>query len=183
MQFKVFPMPKKINISKTISDFSSTILIVCDPTLSDNTKKHVASFRKAISPFFSDKLAIISAPSKAESTLLTIKMVKTGINQQGYKLKAQTKKGITLTATDEAGILYGLETLKQIILQTGSQVPEFEITDHPDFPARGFMLDVSRAKVPSMETLRNLIDIMVTLKLNQLQLYIEHTFAFTDHET
>ncbi|HEY3243438.1 MAG TPA: beta-N-acetylhexosaminidase [Phycisphaerae bacterium] len=48
----------------------------------------------------------------------------------------------------------------------------------PDFAHRGLLLDVSRGKVPTLDTLRHLADRMAELKLNQLQLYIEHAFDF-----
>ena len=37
------------------------------------------------------------------------------------------------------------------------------------------MLDISRDKVPTMATLFHLIDRLAGWKINQLQLYIEHT--------
>ena len=43
------------------------------------------------------------------------------------------------------------------------------------------MLDISRDRVPSMQTLYELIDLFAELKMNQLQLYTEHTFAYRDH--
>ena len=43
------------------------------------------------------------------------------------------------------------------------------------------MLDVSRCKVPTLDTLFELVDMLAGLKLNQLQLYTEHTFAYRDH--
>jgi len=57
-----------------------------------------------------------------------------------------------------------------------------EIVDQPDFPVRGVMLDVSRDKVPTMETVKMLADDLAALKINQLQLYMEHTFAYQGHE-
>lgn len=48
-------------------------------------------------------------------------------------------------------------------------------------PVRGFMLDVSRGRVPTMPTLRALIRLLAQLRYNQLQLYVEHTYAFKDH--
>lgn len=49
-------------------------------------------------------------------------------------------------------------------------------------PVRGFMLDVSRGRVPTMSALFSLIDVLEKLRFNQLQLYVEHTFAFARHE-
>jgi hypothetical protein len=43
------------------------------------------------------------------------------------------------------------------------------------------MLDLSRDKVPTMQTLYDLIDLFSQWKINQVQLYIEHTFAYRGH--
>ncbi len=43
------------------------------------------------------------------------------------------------------------------------------------------MLDISRCKVPQMRTLFRMVEKMAAMKLNQLQLYTEHTFAFQNH--
>ena len=56
------------------------------------------------------------------------------------------------------------------------------ITDWPDLAVRGVMLDFSRDKVPTMETLLALVDRLASWNVNQLHLYTEHTFAFRDHE-
>lgn len=48
---------------------------------------------------------------------------------------------------------------------------------------RGFMLDVSRGRVPTMRALFELVELLAKLGYNQLQLYVEHTFAFRGHET
>ena len=44
------------------------------------------------------------------------------------------------------------------------------------------MLDVARDRVPTIETLFALVDRLAGWKLNQLQLYMEHTFAYAGHE-
>ncbi len=49
------------------------------------------------------------------------------------------------------------------------------------FPHRGYMLDVSRGKVPRMEGLLAWIDLLADLGFNHFQLYIEHTFAYRNH--
>ena len=45
------------------------------------------------------------------------------------------------------------------------------------FQHRAYMLDISRDKVPTMSTLRLLVELLARFGYNQLQLYIEHTFA------
>ena len=51
------------------------------------------------------------------------------------------------------------------------------------FEARGYMLDVSRDRVPTVRTLRLVIDILARCRYNQFQLYTEHTFAYSAHPT
>lgn len=46
---------------------------------------------------------------------------------------------------------------------------------------RGYQLDISRTKVPTMETLYRIVDILSELDYNQFQLYTEHTFAYPGH--
>lgn len=104
-----------------------------------------------------------------------------GIKMEGYRLEIDPS-GITVTASGDRGAFYGIQTLKQIIRQSGDGALRcLEITDEPVFETRSVMLDISRNKVPSMETIFNLVDIWSELKLNQLQLYTEHTFAYKVH--
>ena len=96
--------------------------------------------------------------------------------------------GIALDAHDEAGALYGLALLRQLIRAASLGQPAAAVTlpclrivDWPDFPTRGVLLDVSRDKVPTMETLFGLVDLLAEWRVNQLQLYIVHTFAYRQH--
>lgn len=98
---------------------------------------------------------------------------------QGYRLTI-TPDAITLIGHDDAGLFYGRQTLSQLA-RVG--LPCCELEDWPDFPNRGVMLDVSRDKVPTMATLLAIVDELSSWKVNQLQLYTEHTFAFANHET
>jgi len=99
---------------------------------------------------------------------------------QGYRLSIGAG-GIQIIGGDSAGVFYGVCTLVQLLQTYGSKVPFLEIADAPDFPTRGVMLDISRDKVPTMATLYVLIDMMASWKINHLQLYMEHTFAYQEH--
>jgi hexosaminidase len=101
---------------------------------------------------------------------------------QGYILSI-TSHAAAIAADDPAGAFYAQQTLVQLQRQFPDALPCIEIEDWPDFPARGFMLDISRDKVPTMQTLFALVDQLAELKINQLQLYTEHTFAYRDHAT
>ncbi len=99
---------------------------------------------------------------------------------EGYELRIGASGAITITAADDAGLFYGRATLAQ--LRTFGDVPVGIIRDWPDLAVRGVMLDCSRDKVPSLATLRDLIDRLASWKVNHVELYCEHTFAYVDHE-
>jgi hypothetical protein len=101
-------------------------------------------------------------------------------NAESYRLSIAAD-GITLIAADTAGAWYGVCTLRQIVQQAAPQLPLLVIDDAPDFPQRGVMLDVSRDKVPTMATLYALIDRLAGWKINHVELYLEHTFAYPSH--
>jgi hypothetical protein len=100
--------------------------------------------------------------------------------EEAYLLSI-TPDRIMIEAGNAAGIFYGKKTLEQMRAQYSGGLPCLEIADWPDFPVRGFYHDVTRGKVPTLKTLMALADTCARYKLNQLQLYIEHTFAFRRH--
>ncbi len=100
---------------------------------------------------------------------------------QGYRLTV-SGEGLVIAAHDLAGLFYGVQTLQQLLKTEGPTLPQLVIDDWPDFPTRGVMHDISRGKESTMETLYALIDRLASWKVNQFQLYTEHTFAYQKHE-
>jgi hypothetical protein len=99
---------------------------------------------------------------------------------QGYVLRI-TAESVELTGSDAAGLFYGEATLAQLARSNGGSLPVGTIRDHPDLPVRGVMLDISRDKVPTLASACAVIDRLAGLKVNQVQLYSEHTFAYSGH--
>ena len=99
---------------------------------------------------------------------------------QSYGLDI-TSTGITITAGDDAGAYYGLQTLRDIIKNEGASLRCLKILDWPDFGRRGVYHDCSRGKVPTLETLKQLVVRLAHWKINELSLYIEDVFTFTRH--
>ena len=100
--------------------------------------------------------------------------------REAYQLEIRRGQ-VVITHSSPAGAFYARQTLQQIQRQCHGSIPAVRIEDYPDFPARGVMLDISRDKVPTMQTLYELVDLLAQWKINQLQLYTEHTFAYQNH--
>jgi hexosaminidase len=107
------------------------------------------------------------------------------LKAQGYRLAVDPER-VEITGADEAGLFYGVVTLVQMVTaqagESGVELACARVEDWPDFANRGVMLDVSRDRVPTMETLYDLVELLASWKINQVQLYMEHTFAYRGHE-
>lgn len=97
------------------------------------------------------------------------------LGPEAYRLTV-TAQGVRAFYGAPAGALYAMMTLRQLAAQG---LPLCEIEDAPALAIRGYMLDISRGKVPAMETLKALADGLARLKYNHLELYIEgFSFAY-----
>lgn len=104
------------------------------------------------------------------------------LGPQEYLLRIADPGGrrpiVNIRGGDCQGLRWGVQTLRQIILQCGPVLPALHIQDRPAYPTRIYSLDVTRGRVPTMDWLRHWADILALYKFNQLQLYIEHTMTF-----
>lgn len=125
--------------------------------------------------------------SSAEAPRVELRVESTGLPPQGYTLEVDAA-GARISGADRAGVLHGAATLAQWIRlhpRDGGVPPrlrQLRVADWPDLRRRGVMLDVSRDKVPTLATLLALVDRLAGWKVNELQLYVEHTFAYRGHE-
>ena len=101
---------------------------------------------------------------------------------EGYALKI-SKRGIEVQFREASGLHAAMATLRQLLRQFGRKLPCLKIRDWPDFARRGVMLDISRGRVPKLETLLNLAERLADFKINELQLYTEHTFAYRKYKS
>ncbi|UCC29535.1 MAG: family 20 glycosylhydrolase [Phycisphaerales bacterium] len=113
-------------------------------------------------------------------------------HRDGYRLNVRPQ-GIELEGGSAAGCFHGLQTLTQLSIADRGQsvdsperpihnpsaLPCCTVVDWPDFQTRGLLHDVTRGKVPTLETLELLVDRLALLKVNQLQVNIEHAFVFS----
>lgn len=113
---------------------------------------------------------------KAGDTVLTIDST---LPADHYTLTI-TPAGITLAAGGDEALCNGVQTLCQYIEQHGAVLPALTVEDWPDLANRGYYQDCSRGRVPKMDYLKQVADILCRYKINQWQLYIEHTYLFRD---
>jgi hypothetical protein len=180
----LLPEPREIKLtSGTLQLTDSKFIVIPNPTFYFEG----AEAQRALSEFADVTWHLYAAPYLPTEKVglqfeLQASTSRSDKDSQSYMLDI-TDNGIRICALNQTGAFYGVMTLVQLLKQYGDKLPQLRILDHPDFAARGIMLDVSRDKVPTMKTLFALVDKLASLKLNQLQLYTEHTFAYQKHPT
>ena len=98
---------------------------------------------------------------------------------QEYNIKI-TPDGLTVSGGDGAAVLYGVQTVCQMVMQCGGVLACAEVHDAPDILHRGYFLDETRGRVLSLPYLKEIADRLSRYKINEFQLYIEHTYLFRD---
>lgn len=102
-----------------------------------------------------------------------------GIGDESYSMVARPESGVRITGSDRAGLFYGVQTLIALLedaarpssKEIGPVVPAVVIQDQPHFGYRGLHLDVAR-NFQTVETVRKLLDLMATYKLNRFHLHL-----------
>ncbi|RTL59954.1 MAG: beta-N-acetylhexosaminidase [Sphingobacteriales bacterium] len=117
---------------------------------------------------------------KASISLLINKTADKTIGKEGYQLTVGAS-GVTISANDNAGLFYGVQTLLQLfpadvekkngLKDASIALPFAEITDYPRFGWRGLMFDVSRHFFTKQEV-KDFIDQMVKYKYNILHWHL-----------
>lgn len=93
-----------------------------------------------------------------------------------------TPASIVVRGGSNEAVLHGVVTLGQWLRRHGACLPCLYVTDHPDMPNRGYYQDISRGRIPTLDSLKEMADWLCRAKINEWQLYVEHTYLFR-HES
>jgi hexosaminidase len=160
-QIALIPKPKSFQIEKATLKLNQVFRIF-DNSLSGHDYTH---FLNTGCLHGIDYKCINSSYERSE---IIIKKSRGTEIKESYLLRIDPK-GIEINASDYGGVLYAIETLKQILLQTWNEkefnIPCMVIQDEPAFKFRGFMLDASRHYQP-VAIVKHILDYMLSLKLN-----------------
>ena len=82
-------------------------------------------------------------------------------------------KGITVTSSCDTGLFRAATSLRQMLIREKGVLPCLTLRDKPDIARRGYMVDISRGRMPKVDTIKRMADYLASLKYNELQLYME----------
>ena len=174
----LLPRPRRLERREGALALRDGMPIVLEAAAGDRDFASALALRDAVAAASGVRLAI-ETHTRSHDLGPRVELHREADLGESYHL-AVSRDAASVLGAGPAGLRYGAETLAQLVDARG-RLPACSAEDAPDFPLRGLMLDVSRGKVPSDETLRRVVDLCVRLKLNALMLYTEHTFRFRRH--
>jgi hexosaminidase len=126
------------------------------------------------------QITLDSKGSNADIVLNINKKADPVIGDEGYALSV-TSSRISISANKPAGLLYGVQTLLQLLppqIESDRpepgivwQIPQVEITDYPRVAWRGLMLDVARHFF-TVDEVKRYLDNMVKYKYNRFHWHL-----------
>ncbi|UZR99266.1 family 20 glycosylhydrolase [Chondrinema litorale] len=119
------------------------------------------------------------APSGDKNITLAVKSQNVnGKTEDAYQLEVSATKGVSIEATNPAGVFYGIQSLIGMIPPTelkdkpsAIKLKEITVKDAPAFDYRGLHLDVSR-NFHTKEAVLQLLDLMAFYKLNKFHFHL-----------
>jgi hypothetical protein len=177
MDIITIPFPRSLVPHEGCFDLADPRNRIVLLTGDDRIRRIVLALNDEIAAASGRQLPVEQSDSTSARSI-RISISEPGASPEPYTLSI-TPDAVIINGAGEAGAFYGIQTLRQIIRTNGLKIPCCEIDDSPDFPNRGFYHDVTRGKVPTLATIKSLIDTLAFYKINQLQLYVEHAFAFS----
>jgi len=161
----IVPTPNKIELLEGQMDLKTKYSIDIDESLNLNF-----DFAKSLMSRVSN---IISNDKEADIKLIFVD----NLAKESYELNINNDS-ISIFASDRAGALYGLQSLKQIFLVAkleNTPIRNLKINDSPKFSYRGMLLDISR-NFYGPKKIKQILDYLSFFKINYLD------FRLTDDE-
>lgn len=161
-QLGLVPWPGHLVDKKTTMKLGQAVNLQVDPV--------AATSALAVLNLLTD-LGIKSVDTAAVTIRLSF-IEQPELGREGYSLIIGND--IHISAQTDAGLFYGIQTLKQLLpvsAQASYEVPQVEVTDIPQYAWRGSMVDVAR-NFFSIDYLKKHIERMAAFKLNKLHLHL-----------
>ena len=161
--YEIIPLPQEIKPTSGVFVLNSKTLIVY-PKSNKKMEQNADFLIQYIHQATGYKL---KKSTKYSPNSIILKVGLSTDHVEAYQLKVYTQH-ITITGASEAGVFYGIQTLrKSIPISNKSDIsfPGVEINDYPRFAYRGAHLDVSRHFF-SADSIKRFIDMLALHNIN-----------------
>ena len=113
--------------------------------------------------------SITIGKAKKNDIYLSLSQADEQLGKEGYVLAINNK--VSIEAPTTQGVFWGTRTLLQMLYRQEATLAKGTTRDWPEFPSRGFMLDVGR-KFFTLDYLKQQIKVMSFYKMNEFQIHL-----------
>lgn len=168
--YRIIPLPKQISLVAGKEFVLNKSVKIVYPGANPKMKQNAA----LLSDFIKESTGLqLQATTAAANKTIELKLTSTMDGAEAYQLEVTPSK-IIIRAKTEAGVFYGIQTLRKSLPQTKcAQVvlPAVQIADAPRFGYRGMMLDVGR-HMYSVDFIKRYIDILALHNINNFHWHL-----------
>lgn len=165
MKYQLFPIPKLCTFYQGSLSLVSHPHIHIDSEILNSCTNHGYEPERAITDLFQ-----VSGQKEAPSCAVNVNYL--DCHPEAFSLEV-SNTGIQIQCSQGAGLFYAIASMNQLAAQGGDTLPFLSLMDEPALNIRGIMLDIGRDKIPSMDTLRTLLDRFAAMRINHVQMYME----------
>ena len=169
--YQIIPMPQEIVTASGNPFILKSSVKILYPEGNENMQRN-AKFLADYLKTATGKDFVIEAGTEGENAIV-LALGTESENPESYQLKV-TGDGITITAPTEAGVFYGIQSLrKSLPVAIGAEIalPAVEIKDAPRFAYRGAHFDTSRHFF-TVDEVKTYIDMMALHNMNRFHWHI-----------
>lgn len=172
----LLPLPKQMEEKEGNLMLQMDTMIVMDDSCPQGTIVYARQLKEEIFTWAGMTVEIGRGTFRKGDILL---MLDDSLGEQHYNLKIEDE-GAFLCGGSLTALGWAVQTLRQIVRQSAGLLPHVTIDDEPDMKNRGYYHDATRGRIQTLENMKKLVDTLSFYKMNQLQLYVEHTYLFRD---
>jgi hexosaminidase len=170
--YEVIPLPQEILPAASGEFQLNGNTVITYPKGNEAMKRNAEFLAEYINAQTGVKLKVTDEPASKNAIVLTLALASD--NEEAYSLQVNPDL-ITLTGASEAGVFYGVQTLRKSIAEAeaGDKLtfPAVTINDYPRFAYRGAHFDVSRHFFPA-DSVKRFIDMLALHNINRFHWHL-----------
>ncbi len=169
--YDVVPVPFEMSSLQQSSFVLKNGVTVCFPKGNEMMKRNAEFLASYIKEQTGIELEVKEGDGQNDGIVLQLGLENE--NPEAYQLKVDGSK-VVISAPTEAGVFYGIQTLrKSVSVNKASEIelPAVDIVDKPRFSYRGMMLDVGRHFF-TMDEIKTYIDILALHNINRFHWHL-----------
>ena len=169
--YQIIPLPQEIVTEQGDPFILNSRVKILYPEGNEKMKRNAEFLVEYFKTAIGKELAIEEGKEGENAIILSLGLDTK--NQESYRIKI-SDKNITITAPTEAGIFYGIQSLRKslpISIGTDISLPAVEINDYPRFGYRGAHFDVGRHFF-TIDEMKTYIDMMALHNMNRLHWHL-----------